>query len=51
MKRYDPHSPQATEPGDHPQMGERKGHWKVLVAAWGLAALGVFGAGMYFGVF
>ncbi len=49
MKRYDPHSPDANEPGDHPQMGERKGLWKVLFAAVGLTIIGVFAVGIWFG--
>ena len=48
MKRYEPQSPQANEPGDHPQMGERKGNWKVLFASLGLVTLGLIGAGFWF---
>lgn len=51
MKRYEPQSRQANEPGDHPQMGERKGNWKVLVTTLTLAIIGVFAAGAWFGVF
>lgn len=50
MKRYDPQSPRANEPGDHPPMGERKGNWKVLAAATVLTALGLAAAGLWFGI-
>lgn len=49
MEYHDPQSPKANQPGDHPQMGERKGNWKVLFATLALAILGVFGAAIYFG--
>ena len=48
MKHYEPHSPKANEPGDHPVMGERKGNWKVLAAALTLTCLGLAAAGLVF---
>jgi hypothetical protein len=49
MKRYDPQSPEANKPGDHPPMGERKGNWKVLVIALTLAIVGMFSAAFWMG--
>lgn len=37
MKRYEPHDPRATEPGDHPPMGERKGMWRAVITGAALA--------------
>jgi hypothetical protein len=51
MKRYEPQSPDANEPGDHPPMGERKGNWKVLIISTTLAVVGLFAAGAWFGAF
>lgn len=50
MKRYDPQSPEANEPGDHPVMGERKGNWKVLTAALTLTGLGLIAVALWFGI-
>lgn len=50
MKRYDPQSPAANEPGDHPQMGERKGVWKVLTAALVLSIIGLVIIALWFGI-
>ena len=37
MARYEPHDPKATEPGDHPAMGERKGMWRAVLVGAGAA--------------
>ena len=37
MARFEPHHPKATEPGDHPPMGERKGMWRAVIIGAGLA--------------
>ena len=49
MKRYEPQSPEANEPGDHPPMGERKDNWKVLAAALTLSIVGMFSAAFWMG--
>ena len=49
MKRYDPQSPEANEPGDHPPMGERKGNWRVLAVSTVLVIVVLFAAGAWFG--
>ena len=37
MTRYKPHDPRATESGDHPPMGERKGMWRAVIISAVLA--------------
>lgn len=49
MKRYDPQDPEANEPGDHPQMAERKGLWKVLAVSLTLVIIGLGAAGLWMG--
>jgi len=48
MKRYDPQDPRANEPGDHPQMGERKGLWKVGSISLVLVIIALIVIGFWF---
>lgn len=51
MKRYDPQDPRANEPGDHPQMAERKGLWKVGTISLGLVIIAFIVIAFWYGVF
>jgi hypothetical protein len=42
MQRYEPQDPRANEPGDHPPNAERKGNWRVVLTAVGLAHVAIF---------
>lgn len=50
MKRYEPHSPEATAPGDHPPNAERHGNWRIAMISAGLAIVAMFAVGIAWGL-